>query len=71
MRLVEVARFGGPEVLVPVTAPDPAAGERQVVIRVSAADVLFLDAVIRYGLGVGYFPGDPPRMCRVTGWPGG
>ena len=71
MRVVEVPRFGGPEVLVPATAPHPAAGEGQVVIRVSAADVLFLDAVIRHGLGVGYFPVTPPRMCRVTGWPGG
>ena len=52
MRVVEVARFGGPEVLVPGQAPDPAAGEGQVVIRVSAADVLFLDATIWYGLGV-------------------
>lgn len=45
MRVVEVPRFGGPEVLVPATAPDPTAGEGQVVIRVSAADVLFLDAL--------------------------
>lgn len=62
MRVVEVTRFGGPEVLVPATAPDPAAGEGQVVIRVLAADVLFLDAVIRYGLGVGYFPVTPPYV---------
>lgn len=62
MRVVEVTRFGGPEVLVPATAPDPAAGEGQVVIRVSAADVLFLDAVIRYGLGAGYFPVTPPYV---------
>jgi NADPH:quinone reductase len=62
MRVVEVARFGGPEVLVPGRAPDPAAGEGQVVIRVTAADVLFLDATIRYGLGVGYFPMAPPYV---------
>lgn len=62
MRIVEVLRFGGPEVLVPGTAPDPAPGAGQVVVRVTAADVLFVDALIRSGLGVDYFPLRPPYV---------
>jgi hypothetical protein len=33
MRVVRAAEFGGPEVLVPGKAPEPAAGPRQVVVR--------------------------------------
>lgn len=47
---VRVARwngFGGPEVLVTAEAPDPVAGAGQVVIAVRAADVLFLETVVR------------------------
>jgi NADPH2:quinone reductase len=35
MRVVQAARFGGPEVLVPSEAPDPLAGPGQVVVDVS------------------------------------
>jgi NADPH2:quinone reductase len=62
VRVVEVTRFGGPEVLVPGWAPDPVAGAGQVVVGVQAADVLFVDAVIRYGLGEGHFPVRPPYV---------
>lgn len=62
MRVVEVLRFGGPEVLVPGQALDPTPGAGQVVVQVSAADVLFVDALIRYGLAVDYFPMRPPYV---------
>jgi NADPH:quinone reductase len=56
MKAIQVAQFGGPEVLVAVDVADPIAGPGQVLIDVAAADVLFLDAVIRYGLATEFFP---------------
>ena len=60
--VVEADRFGDPEVLKVRRVPDPAAGPGQVVVRVAAADVLFVDAVIRSGLGQDYFPIRPPYV---------
>jgi NADPH2:quinone reductase len=62
MRVIQVAQFGGPEVLVPVEVSDPVPGPGQAIIEVAAADVLFLDAMIRYGLAVDYFPLRPPYV---------
>src|ERR1017187_2154295 len=62
MQVIQVAQFGGPEVLVPVEVPDPVAGRGQAVIGVAAADVLFLDAMIRYGLATDFFPLRPPYV---------
>jgi NADPH2:quinone reductase len=62
MLVVEVSRFGGPEVLIARQVPDPVAGPGQVVMRTSAADVLFVDTVIRAGRGVGFFPVRPPYV---------
>ena len=60
MRVVEVVRFGGPEVLVAVDAPDPVPGAGEVVVEVSAADVLWVETMIRKGQGGDYFPVRPP-----------
>ena len=60
MRVVEVARFGGPEVLTVVEAPDPVPGPGEVVVAVAAADVLWVDTMIRSGAGGDYFPVRPP-----------
>ncbi len=60
MRVVEVARFGSPEVLVAVRAADPLPGPGEVVVQVSAADVLWVETVIRQGGGGDYFPVRPP-----------
>lgn len=55
MRVIQVERFGGPEVLVPADAPDPVAGPGQAVVRVSAADVGFVETQIRAGAFGDYF----------------
>jgi len=60
MRVVEVTKFGGPEVLQVRQAADPVAGPGQVVVGVSAADVMSLDAQLRAGWGQEWFPNRPP-----------
>ncbi|WNG33681.1 zinc-binding dehydrogenase [Archangium violaceum] len=62
MRVVEVTRFGGPEVLVTREVPEPVAGPGQVVVDVSAVSVLFLDTQLRRGWGREYFPVNPPYV---------
>jgi NADPH2:quinone reductase len=62
MRVVQVVRFGGPEVLVPAEAADPVAAPGEVVVEVSAADVLFLDAQLRRGAWSDHLPVEPPYV---------
>jgi NADPH:quinone reductase len=62
MVIIEAGEFGGPEVLVPRQVPDPVPGPGQVVVRVAAADVLFVDTLIRSGLAVDFFPIRPPYV---------
>jgi NADPH:quinone reductase len=62
VRVVQVTRLGGPEVLEPVDAPDPVAGPGQAVVDVSVADVLFVETQIRQGWGSGYFSFRPPYV---------
>jgi NADPH:quinone reductase-like Zn-dependent oxidoreductase len=62
MHVIEVSRFGGPEVLTPRRAPDPVAGPGQVVIRTAAVDVLFIDTAIRAGHAVDFFDIRPPYV---------
>ncbi|MFI2488503.1 zinc-binding dehydrogenase [Promicromonospora kroppenstedtii] len=56
MRAIEVHEFGGPEVLVAREVPDPVAEPGQVVVRLVAADVIFLDTLLRGGWGGEIFP---------------
>ncbi|MEC3952811.1 zinc-binding dehydrogenase [Nocardia sp. CDC153] len=60
MRVVQAKEFGGPEVLTVTEAPDPVAGPGEVVVKVAAADVMFLDTTLRSGWAVNYFPVEPP-----------
>jgi NADPH:quinone reductase len=62
MRAVEVAQFGGPEVLTERELPDPVPGPGQVVVAASACDVLFVDTMIRSGRGKDHFPIRPPYV---------
>jgi NADPH2:quinone reductase len=56
MRAIQVASFGGPEVLTPTDLPDPEPGPGQVVVGLAAADVIFLDTLLRSGWGQDFFP---------------
>jgi NADPH:quinone reductase len=60
--VIEAPRFGGPEVLVPADSPDPSAGPGELVVAVTASDVMFLDTMIRSGRGAGLFPIRPPYV---------
>jgi NADPH2:quinone reductase len=62
MRAIEVRRFGGPEVLVPAAVAEPVPGAGQVLVKVAVAGVLFVETVIRRGLGGDYFPVKPPYV---------
>ncbi|MEW2395776.1 zinc-binding dehydrogenase [Streptomyces sp. NPDC046862] len=62
MRAIQVASFGAPEVLTPVDLPDPVPGPGQVVVRMAAADVIFLDTLLRDGWGQDFFPRTLPYV---------
>ncbi|NGY61350.1 zinc-binding dehydrogenase [Lentzea sp. NEAU-D13] len=62
MRAVRVHEFGGPEVLRPDEVPEPVAGPGQVVVGLNAADVIFLDTLLRSGWGGEFFPRHPPYV---------
>jgi NADPH2:quinone reductase len=64
MRVVEVTRLGGPEVLGVAERPEPQPGPGQVVVRVGAANVNPTDLGARQGRGR-VAPPDPPF---VLGW---
>ncbi|MGW7055548.1 zinc-binding dehydrogenase [Streptomyces sp. NPDC054887] len=51
MRAIQVARFGGPEVLVETGLPDPVAGPGEVVVEVSVIDTIYVETQIRGGWG--------------------
>ncbi|NKQ57837.1 zinc-binding dehydrogenase [Amycolatopsis sp. K13G38] len=62
MRAIRVHEFGGPEVLVCEEIPDPVAGPGQVVVGLEAADVIYLDTLLRQGWGQEIFPREPPYV---------
>src|SRR5712691_10619264 len=62
MLAIEISRFGGPEVLVPVERPMPAPQAGEVLIKVAAAGVNRPDALQRRG---GYSP--PPGASDIPG----
>lgn len=62
MRVIEISRPGGPEVLVPATRPEPVPGEGEIVIRVGWAGVNRPDALQRAG---NYAP--PPGASDLPG----
>ncbi|MDW5330326.1 zinc-binding dehydrogenase [Plantactinospora sp. KLBMP9567] len=65
MRAIEVPRFGGPEVLVPVEVPEPVPGAGEVVVEVAAADTLWVETMVRSGRGGAVFPVRPPYRPGV------
>ncbi|MGK5445072.1 zinc-binding dehydrogenase [Micromonospora sp. URMC 105] len=62
MRAIQVAVFGGPEVLSPAELPDPVPEPGQVVVGMAAADVILLDTLLRSGWGQDFFPRTLPYV---------
>ena len=56
MHAIQVAAYGGPEVLTSVELPDPVPGAGEVVVGMAVADVIFLDTLLRSGWGQEFFP---------------
>jgi NADPH:quinone reductase-like Zn-dependent oxidoreductase len=61
MRVVEIAKHGGPEVLRVIERPDPPLGPGQVRIDVAAAGINFADVMARQGI----YPDAPKPPCVV------
>jgi NADPH2:quinone reductase len=62
VQAVQAKEFGGPGVLELRELPIPEPGAGQVLIRVAAADVMFLDTRLRSGWGTDYFAVQPPYV---------
>jgi NADPH:quinone reductase len=60
MRVVEVTRYGGPEVLTVRDEPAPTPDRGEVLIAVSVVPVLFLETQLRSGWGREWFSQRPP-----------
>lgn len=63
MRAIEVAQFGGPEVLVPVELPDPQPGPGDLLVRTDAIGINFIDTYFRTGM----YPTDLPYIPGSEG----
>jgi len=62
MEAIMATRFGGPEVLEPVTLPTPDPGDGQLRVDVAFAGAGWLDTLIRRGDGPAAFPVTPPYV---------
>ncbi|MDE3724275.1 zinc-binding dehydrogenase [Nocardiopsis sp. N85] len=62
MRAVRVDGFGGPEVLTAREVPDPEVGPGSVEVTVDAANVMYLEVLVRSGWGRDFFPVTPPYV---------
>ncbi|MET9358486.1 zinc-binding dehydrogenase [Streptomyces sp. NPDC006617] len=62
MHAIQVASFGAPDVLTLIDLPDPVPGPGQVVVGMVAADVIFLDTLLRDGWGQDLFPRPLPYV---------
>mgnify|MGYP001191492023 CR=1 FL=1 len=63
MKVVRIHRFGGPEVMQIEEVPDPRPGHGEVVVKVHAAGVNFIDVYHRSGA----YPGELPRRLGQEG----
>ena len=69
MRVVEVRRYGGPEVVGEAERPDPRPQAGRVLVRVAAAEVNPVDLGAREGLVRAVTPGSSRRSWRGGTWP--
>jgi len=49
MQAIAITATGGPEVLTPTESPDPTPGDGQLLVRVAAAGVNYIDTYFRTG----------------------
>jgi NADPH2:quinone reductase len=65
MRVVWLTKFGPPEVLVPGEAPTPMPAAGQVLLRIAAVGIPFVDTQVRAGNSPR--PGPPPALPLIPG----
>jgi NADPH2:quinone reductase len=65
MRAIQLSEFGPPEVLVFTEVPDPRPGPGQVLVRMAAASIPFVDTSIRAGRGP--TPAHRPQLPYIMG----
>nr|WP_296767065.1 quinone oxidoreductase [Rhodococcus sp. (in: high G+C Gram-positive bacteria)] len=61
MRAIEIRENGGPDVLTPIELPEPVPGTGELLVRVEAAGINFIDTYFRsgqYSRPLPYIPGD-------------
>ncbi len=63
MKAIQIEQHGGPEVLTYTDVPDPTPGAGEVLVRLAAAGVNFIDTYHRTGL----YPVDLPRILGLEG----
>jgi NADPH2:quinone reductase len=63
MKAIRIDGFGGPEVLRPVELPDPVPGPGQLLVRIEAAGLNFIDVYCRTGL----YPNPLPLVPGMEG----
>ncbi len=67
MKAIQIHATGGPEVLQLVDLPIPEPGPGQVLIRVEATGVNFIEIYFRKGVYKAAFPTDPRQRSRGHG----
>jgi NADPH2:quinone reductase len=63
MRAIEIRETGGPDVLLVVDVPDPVPGPGELLVRVEAAGINFIDTYFRSGL----YPRELPYVAGAEG----
>src|ERR1700722_7320579 len=66
MKIIQIAKTGGPEVMQLVEAPLPTPGPKQALVKIAASGVNFIDVYFRIGLYKADLPFTPGNEASGT-----